>query len=124
MTKLLFSLALAFLASTAVAVPAMAESDSFDSFDSSYQLIRLRDAGVNATAVNENNSDTMTVTVANADGSKSNVLYNIDLLQPVGGSYDNEATGSIKRAGSVNVERSAPVVSLDSLTHDPDAVAN
>ena len=44
MTKLLSSLALAFLASTAVAVPAMAESDSFDSFDSSYQLLRLRDA--------------------------------------------------------------------------------
>ena len=121
MTKLLSSLALAFLASTAVAVPAMAESDSFDSFDSSYQLIRLRDAGVNATAVNENNSDTMTVTVANTDGSKSTVLYSIDLLQPVGGSYDNEATGSIGRA---NVQRSAPVVSLDSLTHDPDEVAN
>jgi len=122
MTKLLSSLALALLASTAVAVPAMAESDSFDSFDSSYQLIRLRDAGVNATAVNENNSDTMTVTVANTDGSKSTVLYNIDLLQPVGGSYDNEATGSI--GARANVQRSAPVVSLDSLTHDPDAVAN
>ena len=73
MTKLLPSLALAFIASAAVAVPAIAE-DSFGSFDSSYQLLRLKDAGVTATAVTENDSDTMRVTVANADGSKSNVL--------------------------------------------------
>jgi len=123
MTKLLSSLALALLASTAVAVPVMAE-DSFGSFDSSYQLLRLKDAGVTATAVDENNSDTMRVTVANADGSKSTVLYEIDLLQPVGGSYDNEATGSIKRAGSAVVQHSAPAASLDSLTHDPAEVSN
>ena len=59
MTKLLPSLALVLVASAGLALPAVAESDSFDSFDSSYQLIRLRDAGVNAVAAAENTSDTM-----------------------------------------------------------------
>jgi hypothetical protein len=122
MTKLLPFLALALLATTGLALPAVAESDSMDSFDSSYQLIRLRDAGVNAVSASEDTSDTMRVTIANGDGGKATVLYDIDSLQPVRGSYDNEATGSISRAGSVNVQHSAPVVSLESLTHDENVV--
>lgn len=122
MTKLLPSLALVLVASAGLALPAVAESDSFDSFDSSYQLLRLRDAGVNAIAASENTSDTMQVTIAQDDGSRATVIYNIDSLKPVrSGSYDYEATGSI---GAPTVHRSAPAVSLESLTHDPDMVAD
>lgn len=114
MTKLLPSLALVLVASAGLAFPAAAESDSFDSFDSSYQLIRLRDAGVNAIAASENTSDTMRVTIAQDDGSQATVLYSIDSLKPVRNSgYDYEATGSV----NAPVTRSAPAVSLDSLTH-------
>jgi hypothetical protein len=122
MTKLLPSLALALLATTGLALPAVAESDSMDSFDSSYQLIRLRDAGVNAVSASEDTSDTMRVTIAQDDGSKATVLFDIDSLQPLRGSYDDEVTGSIGRAGSVDVQHSAPVVSLESLTHDENVV--
>lgn len=120
MTKLLPSLALVLVASTGLALPALAESDSFDSFDSSYQLLRLRDAGVNAVAAYEDTSNTMRVTLA---GSNASVIYDIDSLQPLRGSQD-EVTGSISRAGSVAVQHSAPAYSLDSLTHDPDMVAD
>ena len=123
MTKLLPSLALALVASVGLALPAAAESDSFDSFDSSYQLIRLRDAGVKAVAASEDSSNTMRVTIEQGDGSKTTALYDIDSLQPLRGSQD-EVTGSISRAGSVNVQHSAPVVSLESLTHDPAEVSN
>ena len=122
MTKLLPSLALVLVASAGLALPAVAESDSFDSFDSSYQLLRLRDAGVNAVSASENTSDTMQVTIAQDDGSRATVIYNIDSLKPVrAGSYDYEATGSIS---APTVQRSAPAVSLESLTHDPDMVAD
>jgi hypothetical protein len=122
MTKLLPSLALVLVASAGLALPAVAESDSFDSFDSSYQLLRLRDAGVNAVSASENTSGTMQVTIAQDDGSRATVIYNIDSLKPVRtGGYDYEATGSIS---APVVKRSAPVVSLDSLTHDPDMVAD
>lgn len=121
MTKLLPSLALALIASVGLALPAAAESDSFDSFDSSYQLIRLRDAGVNAVTASEDTSSTMRVTIDQGDGSKITALYDIDSLQPLRGSQD-EVTGSISRAGSVNVQHSAPVVSLESLTHDENVV--
>ena len=121
MTKLLPSLALVLVASAGLAVPAMAESDSFDSFDSSYQLLRLRDAGVNAISASENTSDTMQVTVAGDNGGQATVIYDIDSLKPVrAGSYDYEATGSVAPV----VKRSAPAVSLESLTHDPDMVAD
>lgn len=121
MTKLLPSLALALIASVGLALPAAAESDSFDSFDSSYQLIRLHDAGVNAVTASEDTSSTMRVTIDQGDGSKITALYDIDSLQPLRGSQD-EVTGSISRAGSVNVQHSAPVVSLESLTHDENVV--
>lgn len=121
MTKLLPSLALALVASVGVALPALAESDSFDSFNSSYQLIRLHDAGVNAVSATEDTSGRMNVTIAEADGSKSTILYDIDSLTPIR-SYD-EVTGSI-RADRSNVRYSAPVVSLDSLTHNPDNVGD
>jgi hypothetical protein len=120
MTKLLPSLALALVASVGVAVPAFAESDSFDSFDASYQLLRLKDAGVNAIAASEDTSDTMRVTL---EGSNATVLYDIDSLTPLRNGQD-EVTGSIRPAGSAKVQYSAPAVSLDSLTHDPDAVSN
>jgi hypothetical protein len=123
MTKLLPSLALALVTSVGLALPAAAESDSFDSFNADYQLLRLRDAGVNAVAASENTSNTMTVTIAQGDGSKTTAIYDIDLLQPVRGGQD-EVTGSIRAAGSVNVERSAPALSFDSLTHDDSNVDN
>jgi hypothetical protein len=119
MTKLLPSLALALITSVGLALPAAAESESFDSFNAGYQLIRLRDAGVNAVAASENTSDTMRVTIAQGDGSQTSVLYSIDSLRPVRSGVDYEATGSI---GAVNVQRSAPVVSLESLTHDENVV--
>ena len=121
MTKLLPSFALVLVASAGLALPALAESDSLDSFDSSYQLLRLRDAGVNAVSASENTSGTMQVTIAQDDGSRATVIYNIDSLKPVrAGSYDYEATGSV----SPVVTRSTPAVSLESLTHDPDMVAD
>jgi hypothetical protein len=118
MTKLLPSLALALVASVGVAAPAFAESDSFNSFDSSYQLLRLKDAGVNAVAASEDTSGTMRVTLAGGDGS---VIYDIDSLTPVRGAGE-EVTGSIRPAGSAIVQHSAPVVSLESLTHDENVV--
>ena len=116
MTKLLPSLALALLASTGLALPALAESSSFDSFDSSYQLLRLKDAGVNAVSASEDTTGTMRVTLS---GSNASVIYDIDSLTPVRGAGD-EVTGSIRQAGSAKVQYSAPAVSLDSLTYQGD----
>ena len=117
MTKLLPSLALVLVASTGLALPAIAE-DSFGSFDPSYQVLRLRDAGVNAVAGSENTSDTMRVTIAQGDGNQTWVLYDIDSLKPVGGSYDNEATGSIGKA-TVHYDR-APAGVPESLNYEGD----
>lgn len=116
MTKLLPSLALVLLASTGLALPAVAESDSFNSFNESYQLIRLRDAGVSATAAYENTSGTMRVTLK---GSNASVIYDIDSLQPLNGAGGEEVTGSIKAARPA-VQHSAPVVSTDSLLYEGD----
>ena len=117
MTKLLPSLALALVASVGVALPALAESDSFDSFNSSYQLIRLHDAGVNAVSATEDTSGRMNVTIAEADGSKSTVLYDIDSLSPVRG-FD-EVTGSIR--AKAPVVRSAPSTQVpESLVYQGD----
>lgn len=107
MTKLLPSLALALALSAGVAAPALA-SDSFDSFDPSYQLQRLQDAGINAVDVAEDTSSTMRVTVRLDDGSQVFQFYNQDNLQQIG-----QAGGDANRVLSkLDVQRSAPAAGV------------
>jgi hypothetical protein len=103
MTKLLPSLAIALALTAGVAAPALA-NDSFDSFDASYQLQRLNDAGINAVDVAEDTSSTMRANIKLDDGSQVFQYYNQDNLQPIG-----QAGGAATRVlTKLDVQRSAP----------------
>jgi murein tripeptide amidase MpaA len=102
------------LALAAGAVAPVLASDNFDSFDASYQLQRLHDVGVNATDVAEDTSSTMRATVKLDDGSTAFAYFNRDDLQQI----NKSGAATTKVLTNVDVARSAPVQSLDSLTRD------
>ncbi len=103
--------ALALVAGAAAPVLA---SDNFGSFDEAYQLQRLQDVGVNATAVAEDTSSTMRATVKLDDGSTAFAYYTIDNLQQI----NTSGAAPTKVLTKLDVSRAAPVQSLDSLTRD------
>lgn len=112
MNKLITSAFVAFALTAGIAAPAFASD--FGSFDASYQLQRLQDAGINAVDAAEDTSSTMRVTVKLDDGSQVFAFYNQDDLQQIG-----QSGGAATRVlSNLDVSRTAPVVSLNSLTHD------
>jgi hypothetical protein len=119
MNKLFSTLAFALVASASLAGPGMAQSTTNDSdsddFDASFQLQRLRDAGIAAVAVTDGGDNLLRVTVSQADGGQGFVLYDEDTLELL----DDEATGSIQARRPAIVDRPP-----ESLTHDADMVGH
>ncbi|WP_395813001.1 hypothetical protein [Devosia sp.] len=103
--------ALALVAGAAAPVLA---SDTFGSFDAAQQLQRLHDVGVNATDVAEDTSTTMRATVKLEDGSTTFAYYNVDNLQQI----NTSGAAATKVLSKLDVSRTAPIQSLDSLTRD------
>lgn len=122
MTKLLPSIAIALALTAGVVAPVMA-SDSLTSSDSSFNseliLQSLRDKGVNAVDVAQQFSGRVKATVLLDNGQEAIQYFDQDSLQQIGGAAD--ATRVLTK---LDVQRTAPVVSLDSLTHDDAYVAN
>lgn len=118
MKKLFPTLALAAVVSAGLAMPAMAQMETDDTtsddFDASFQLQRLRDAGVDALAVADAGDNLLRVTVRLDDGGQAFVYYDEDTLEP------DEATGSILP----NRPEPRIPMSLESLTHDSSNVDN
>lgn len=120
MTKLIPAALLAVALVAGVAAPSMAASltasnTSYESFDSSYQLQRLRDAGINAVAVAEDTADTMRATVVLDNGERTFAFYDQDSLNQLGVKHDGARVLS-----KLDVRKSAPAWSVNSLTHDDD----
>jgi pyruvate dehydrogenase complex dehydrogenase (E1) component len=103
--------ALALVAGAAAPVLA---SDTFGSFDAARQLQRLHEVGVNATDVAEDTSSTMRATVKLDDGSTAFAYFDVDSLQQV----NKSGAAATKVLSKLDVSRTAPVQSLDSLTRD------
>ena len=124
MIKLLPSIAIALALTAGVAAPVMAASDSLTSSDSSFNseliLQSLRDRGVDAVDVTEQFSGRVKATVRLGNGQETIQYFDQDSLQQIGGSAE-KATRVLTK---LDVQRSAPVVSLDSLTHDDAYVTN
>lgn len=93
--------------------PALA-SDNFGSFNAAHQLQRLQDVGVNATDVAEDTSTIMRATVKLEDGSTAFAYFSIDNLQPL----KKSGASATKVLTKLDVSRTAPLRSLDSLTRD------
>jgi len=97
----------------------MNDNNGDDDFDASFQLQRLRDAGVDAVAVADDGDNRLRVTVRLADGSEDFVVYDEDSLRPL----DDEVTGSIRRSRPAIGYPAAPDT-LQSLTHDESNTDN
>ena len=113
MTNLLKTAFVALALSAGAAAPVLA-SDSFDSFDAGYQLQRLHDVGVNAVDVAEDTSSTMRATIKLDDGSTAYAYYNVDSLQQI----NKTGAAATQVLSKLDVSRTAPATSLDSLTRD------
>ena len=124
MTKLLPSIAIALALSAGVVAPVMAASESLTSSDSSFNseiiLQSIRDKGVNVVNVAEDFSGRVKATVRLDNGQEAIQYFDQDSLQQIGGAA-GEATRVLTR---LDVQRTTPVVSLDSLTHDDANVAD
>lgn len=124
MTKLLPSLAIALALSAGIAAPVMAASDSLTSGDSSFNseliLQSLRDKGVNTVDVAQQFSGRVKATVLLDNGQEAIQYFDQDSLQQIGGTAGDASRVLTK----LDVQRTAPVVSLDSLTHDSANVAD
>ena len=120
MTKLIPAALLAVALVAGAAAPSMAASltasnTSYESFDSAYQLQRLRDAGINAVAVAEDTADTMRATVVLDNGEQAFAFYDQDSLNQLGVKQDGARVLS-----KLDVREAAPAWSVNSLTHDDD----
>lgn len=120
MIKLIPAALVAVAMVAGAAAPSMAASltasnTSYESFDSSYQLQRLRDAGINAVAVAEDTADTMRATVVLDNGQQAFAFYDQDTLNQIGVKHEGARVLT-----KLDVRQSAPVFSVNSLTHDDD----
>ena len=120
MTKLIPAALLAVALVAGAAAPSMAASltasnTSYESFDSAYQLQRLRDAGINAVAVAEDTADTMRATVVLDNGEQAFAFYDQDSLNQLGVKQDGARVLT-----KLDVGQAAPAWSVNSLTHDDD----
>jgi len=123
MNKLLPSLAIALALTAGVAAPVLAAPSSLTGGDSSFNgdlvLQGLRDKGVNAVEVTQDWDGRVKAIVQLDNGSVATEYYDEDTLQRVG--QGGQASRVLTK---LDVQRGAPVVSLDSLTHDDGNVSN